>query len=197
MAPRTTKAPKPKAAKPKAVKPKAVKPKAVKPKASTPTKTPARQATTQKRGTRMLPWGAATNKAVAKKFYGGAFPVVNGRTHRYPDPNDETAWMKLMCAAVAHDKRRVLAASQGRHVAPCRDKRVAYLLFHASPLQIKRRGLRNQHRQQHGLVKGDKRHVHHGDPRTMSFSRTVVVDACAHQREHGKVCARERRAVRT
>jgi hypothetical protein len=152
-----------------------------------------RASTSQKRGTKMLPWGAANSKAIAKKFYGGSFPAVNGRAHTYPDPNDEVAWMKLVRATVAHDKRRVLAASQGRYVQPCQDKRVAYLLFHASPVEIKRRGLRNLHRKQHGLAKGDKRHVHHRDPRTMSFAKTVVVDACAHQREHGKQCAEEKR----
>lgn len=148
---------------------------------------------TQKAGSMSLPWEAATSKKVAKTYYGGSFPSINGNVHTYPDQGDEVAWMKLIRAAVAFDKARVKAVAEGRPTRDCADKRLTYLLYHASPKQIQRRGTRNLHRRKRGLEPGDDRHVHHTNPKTMSLKGTRIVTHCEHQRAHGRQCADERK----
>jgi hypothetical protein len=142
----------------------------------------------KKRRLRSLPWDAATDVRKAKRYYGGSFPLVRGRKHTYPRPSDEKGWMRLIRQAVAYDKQRSAAVRSGRPAPACPDQRFAYILFHASPVEKKRRALRGKHRQLHGLKVGDRRHVHHLNPGTMAFSQTVVLTPCQHKRQHGKRC---------
>lgn len=135
-----------------------------------------------------LPWSAYNNKTIAKRYYGGKFPIINGKKHKYPNSSNDNEWMKLINIAITYDKNRVKALAHKTTVPICKDKRIEYILFHACPKQIKRRTIRNQHRSQHGLKKGDKRHVHHNNPNTMAFNKTVIVDRCAHKKLHGQRC---------
>jgi hypothetical protein len=145
-----------------------------------------------KRRLRSLPWAAAESAERAKRYYGGAFPVIRGRKYTYPPPEDEEAWMRLVRAAVAHAKERNAALAAGREPPACADGRIAYIAFHARPREIKRRSTRVAHRAQHGLAVGDPRQVHHLDPARMRFSRTVVLTHCQHKRRHGQVCDAEK-----
>ena len=144
-----------------------------------------------KRRRRSLPWTAAGDMAIAKKYYGGCFPTVKGRKYIYPPPSAEAAWMSLIRDAVRYDKARSAAVEARTTVPVCPDPRLLYILFHACPKEIKRRATRNKHRKQHGLAVGDEREVHHNDPIKMAFKSTVVLTPCQHKKKHGKVCAEE------
>lgn len=141
-----------------------------------------------KRKRRSLPWAAATDKEIAKKYYGGSFPVVHGRKYKYPLPSAESAWMVLVRAAVKFDKARSAATLARTPIPTCPDPRLLYILFHARPIEIRRRALRVKHRKQHGIKVGDKKQVHHTDPTRMTFASTVVLTHCEHKKEHGQVC---------
>ena len=148
---------------------------------------------TIKRRRRSLPWTAATNKEIAKKYYGGSFPLVRGRKYTYPAPSAEGAWMVLIRAAVKFDKARNAAIVNRTPIPVCPDPRLLYILFHAKPKEIKRRAIRVKHRKQHGLEVGDKRQVHHTDPTKMTFKSTLVLTHCQHKRKHGQVCEKEKK----
>ena len=150
-----------------------------------------------KRKRRSLPWTAATDKNIAKKFYGGCFPTVKGRKYTYPPPTDEVAWMSLVRDAVHYDKERSAAVKARTTVPVCPDPRFLYILFHACPKEIKRRATRNKHRKQHGLLVGDEREVHHNDPIKMTYKSTVVLTPCQHKKKHGKVCAEDKKEKKT
>ena len=141
-----------------------------------------------KRKRRSLPWAAATNKDVAKAYFGGTFPLVRGRKYTYPPPSAEAAWMVLVRAAIKFDKARHASILSRTPIPTCPDPRLSYILFHARPLEIKRRAIRVKHRKQHGLKVGDKDQVHHKDPTKMTFKSTVVLTHCEHKKEHGQVC---------
>jgi hypothetical protein len=145
------------------------------------------QATT-KRARRSLPWDAANSPAKAKAYYGGTFPTIHGRVYKYPSPSQEKEWMKLVRGAIAWDQQRSAALKELKDPPTCPDKRFVYILFHASPKEVKRRNTRNNHRRQTGLKVGDKRHVHHHNPVTMKLTETVVMTPCEHKRQHGKRC---------
>ncbi len=146
-----------------------------------------------KRKRRSLPWAAATSKEIAKKYYGGAFPLVRGRKYTYPPPSAEAAWMVLIRAAIKFDKARHTAMLSRSPIPLSPDPRLLYILFHARPIEIKRRAIRAKHRKQHGLAVGDARQVHHTDPTKMTFKSTVVLTHCEHKKEHNMVCDEDKK----
>lgn len=145
-----------------------------------------------KRRLRSLPPSAAKDAATAKKYYGGAFPTINGRKYKYPSPSDEVEWMKLIRAAVKFGEERRAAMTAGVPIPVCADARILYVAFHAKAKEIKRRTIRNKHRRQHGIEVGDERQVHHNDPVRMQFSNTQILTHCQHKRKHGQVCEDEK-----
>jgi hypothetical protein len=132
--------------------------------------------------------------AGARAYYGGQFPDVHGRRYRYPRPDEARAWTALLNRARLARYREELALFEGRRPPrdPLRSKH-EYVLYHCRKRDRWQRAVRNRHRAMHGLKRGDPRVVHHLDPRSMAFEKTVVLDHCQHQRVHGKHCRRPRR----
>lgn len=143
-----------------------------------------------------MPWAAANNKAMAKKFYGGSFPLIKGRKYTYPLPHEEDKWMRLVKAAIAYDKKNKDFLSKGLKPPRSADPRHHYILFHARPQEIARRSIRVQHRRMHGLEVGDPRQVHHEDQDTMAFKDTILLTHCQHKREHGQACDEDKKKAR-
>ena len=171
-----------KAAKPKA-KAKPTKSKATKAK---PTKAKAR---TKTKLTLQRKRPVALTREQALVFFGGSFPVVKGSTHAYPKPTNGRGWTKLLNDARLAMYNRYLDDMNGR---PRRTgvpySKYEYILFHQSPRAKQKRAIRNKHRKEFGLKKGDPREVHHHNQTTMSKSSAQVLTKCQHKKAHGKRC---------
>ena len=82
-----------------------------------------------------------------------------------------------------------IALDKGKDKPFCKERsKYTYILYHCQPRQKWKRAKRNEHRKAHGLLKGDKRIVHHEDQITMDIKSSVVLDHCAHMRAHNREC---------
>lgn len=120
-----------------------------------------------------------------KARYGGSFPAMRGKKYRYPKPENEEAWMKLVCKAMNYRERQMKAAKAGRPFK--RDYRLEYVSYHCRPDQIKRRAKRNLDRKRMQQKNGSDlkgKHVHHlGSER---LTRPVVLTKKQHIEAHKK-----------
>ena len=133
-----------------------------------------------------------------KEMYGGKLPDIKSRTKRkYPAADDEKGWREFYAEALTYrNKERYCRLNncpkpdfnKGKYSKSMYE----YVLFHGRPHERKNRSLRNKHRREHGLKKGDTRQVHHLNPRDVENSRRVVITHCEHQRQHGKSCKEEK-----
>lgn len=139
---------------------------------------------------RKVPKGPVTT-AQAKRLLGGSFPRVKGKKYRYPSPSNEKAWTRLVNAALAYHQKRLKALADGKDppTSPHLYK-FRYILFNVQPDEKKKRSKRSSHRRKLGLKVGDKRVVHHRDPKTLSLESAEIQSHCQHKRSHGAKCKR-------
>nr|BDC16833.1 hypothetical protein [Sicyoidochytrium minutum DNA virus] len=130
----------------------------------------------------------------AKSYFGGTFPKVNGKVHKYPRPDDEEAWVWLIVEALTYKKLQwyIMRYRLPKKKEPRRSQ-YEYVLYHGRPDQIKRRAKRNKDRRALGLTVGDPRHVHHMKQDDLDIKHTVLLTQCEHKRLHGGRCLTEDR----
>lgn len=118
----------------------------------------------------------------AKAYFGGAFPRCAGRKYRYPRPENERAWAKLVCAALNH-RNEARARARAGLKPQRRNYKYETVLFHCRDEQRQRRAKRGRHRRElaRSLDLGGK-HVHHLDRKNLR--RPVVLSERAHHRLH-------------
>lgn len=119
-----------------------------------------------------------------KKRYGGSFPTIKGRKYRYPKPENEEAWLKLVCRALNYRERQIKAARERKPFK--RDSKLEYLIYHCLPDQRKRRSQRNIDRKKMQEKTGKAlkgKHVHHKDQ--VKLAKPVVMDGKKHLKMHG------------
>ncbi len=129
----------------------------------------------------------------AKSFYGGQFPKIKGKNYRYPKPENEQAWMKLIAAALTYKDQCTYCYRNEMKAPVCKYKaKYEYILYHARPEEKKKRHKRNIDRRENGLKKGDTKVVHHTNPQDLHKGTTKVLTHCEHMREHGWKCKEDK-----
>ncbi len=69
------------------------------------------------------------NKKKVLSYYGGKFPVCNGKKYRYPKPEEEEKWMKLISSALTYRNKMFYNHRHG--LKPVKRKsKYEYLLYH-------------------------------------------------------------------
>lgn len=125
----------------------------------------------------------------AKSYFGGSFPRVKGARFRYPAPENEAAWLKLVAEALTYRKRKQWCFKNGlEEKKHGKASKYEYILYHARPDQVKRRTTRNRHRR-HALKNGTLKpgeELHHQDAKNLR--KPIAVTPCQHNRLHGEKC---------
>lgn len=133
----------------------------------------------------------------AKSFFGGSFPRMNGAKHKYPAPENEAAWVKLIAEALTYRKRKKWCYQNGlEEKKHAKASKYEYVLYHGRPDQIKRRATRNRHRHaalKNGTLKPGEE-LHHQDAKNLR--KPVAVTPCQHNRLHGERCDKTLKAAK-
>ena len=126
------------------------------------------------------------NKKKVLSYYGGKFPVCNGKKYRYPKPEEEEKWMKLISSALTYRNKMFYNHRHGLKPVK-RNSKYEYLLYHCRPEQKVRRNKRNKDRRELSkTVDLTNKHVHHENPISMSLKETVVLTQNEHRKHHSK-----------
>jgi hypothetical protein len=126
------------------------------------------------------------NKKKVLSYYGGKFPVCNGKKYRYPKPEEEEKWMKLISSALTYRNKMFYNHRHGLKPVK-RNSKYEYLLYHCRPEQKVRRNKRNKDRRELSkTVDLTNKHVHHENPISMSLKETVVLTENEHRKHHSK-----------
>jgi len=126
------------------------------------------------------------NKRKVLNYYGGKFPYCSGKKYRYPKPEEEEKWMKLITKALNYRSKMFYNHRYGLKKIK-RNSKYEYLLYHCRPEQKLRRNKRNKDRRELSKIFNlQNKDVHHNDPISMSIDKAVILTNSEHRKHHSK-----------